>query len=174
MNPMQEIKIEKITINIGVGKEQSNLEKAMKLIKTITGIEPIKTITKKRIPSWGVRPGLPLGCKITIRKAKAKEILKRLLEAKDNKLTLTQFDERGNVAFGIHEYIEIPGIKYDPEIGIIGLQVCVTLERPGYRVKKRKNKTSKISKSHLIKKQESIEFMKKEFKIQIAGEAAWQ
>lgn len=172
MNPMQQIKIEKITINIGVGKEQSNLDKAIKLIKTITGIEPIKTITKKRIPSWGVRPGLPLGCKITLRKQKAKEILKKLLDAKENKLTLTQFDERGNIAFGIHEYIEIPGIKYVPEIGIMGLQVCVTLERPGYRIKRRKNRTNKISQSHLIKKQESIDFMKKEFNIQIAGESA--
>ncbi len=172
MNPMQQIKIEKITINIGIGKQQSNLDKAIKLIKTLTGIEPIKNITNKRIPSWGVRPGLPLGCKITLRKQKAKDILKRLLEAKENKLTDTQFDERGNIAFGIHEYIEIPGTKYDPEIGMMGLQVCVTLEKPGYRIKRRKNKTSKIAKSHLIKKQDSIEFMKKEFNVQLAGETA--
>jgi len=170
MNPMRAIRIEKITLNIGAGKEQTKLEKGIKLLKNITGINPIKTTTSKRIPGWGLRPGLPIGCKLTLRKEKAKEILARLLEAKNNQLDPNQFDMNGNVSFGIPEYIDIPGVKYDPEIGVIGLEVCVTLERPGFRIKRRKIKKRKISLRHSIKKEEAIEFMGKNFKIRV-GEA---
>jgi len=67
MNPMKVIRIEKITLNIGAGKDQNRLDKAKILLKHVTGIEPVKTVTKKRIPNWGLRPGLPIGCKITLR-----------------------------------------------------------------------------------------------------------
>jgi|SRR3989344_4426539 len=167
MNPMKNIRIEKLTLNIGAGKEQAKLEKGVLLLKTITGIDPVKTITNKRIPSWGVRPGLPIGCKLTLRKQSAKELIKRLLKAKENKLKESNFDNLGNVSFGIHEYIDIPGIEYDPKIGVLGLQVCITLERPGYRIKKRKLKQKKIAKSHVIKKQDALDFMKKEFNVNV-------
>ena len=126
---MRYIRIEKITLNMGTGKDQTNLEKGMKLLKMITGIDPIKTIARKRIPGWGVRPGLPIGCKLTLRKDAAKKVLARLLEARDNLLSPHQFDANGNLAFGLTEYIDIPDVKYDPEIGIMGLEVCVTFER---------------------------------------------
>src|SRR3989338_1238596 len=158
MNPMKNIRIEKLTLNIGAGKEQAKLEK---------GVLLLKTITNKRIPSWGVRPGLPIGCKLTLRKQSAKELIKRLLKAKQNKLKESNFDNLGNVSFGIHEYIDIPGIEYDPKIGVLGLQVCITLERPGYRIKKRKLKQKKIAKSHVIKKQDALDFMKKEFNVNV-------
>ena len=167
MNPMKNIRIEKLTLNIGAGKEQAKLEKGVLLLKTITGIDPVKTITNKRIPSWGVRPGLPIGCELTLRKQSAKELIKRLLKAKENKLKESNFDNLGNVSFGIHEYIDIPGIEYDPKIGVLGLQVCITLERPGYRIKKRKLKQKKIAKSHVIKKQDALDFMKKEFNVNV-------
>jgi len=169
MNPMRAIKIEKVTLNVGVGKEQTKLEKGMLLLKNITGVDPVKTFTNKRIPSWGLRPGLPIGCKITLRKKKAEEILKRLLDAKSNKLSLYQFDEDGNIAFGIHEYIDIPGAKYDPKIGIMGLEVCVTLERPGFRIKRRRIMKRKIPNRHKTKKEETMEFMKKKFNVEIEG-----
>jgi large subunit ribosomal protein L5 len=164
---MKTIKIEKVTLNVGAGKDQNKLDKAILLLKMITGIEPVKTVTKKRIPSWGLRPGLPIGCKITLRKTQAAELLKKLLEAKDNQLEESQFDEAGNISFGVHEYIDVPGAKYDPKIGIMGFQVCVTLERPGFRVKRRVLKRAALSKAHNITKQEAMEFMKNEFKINI-------
>ena len=170
MNSMKQIKIEKITLNIGAGKDQNRLAKSIKLLKNITGIEPIKTFTTKRIPTWGLRPGLPIGCKLTIRKDKAKEILKRLLESRDNILIPTHFDENGSIAFGIPEYIDIPGVDYDPEIGIMGLEVCVTLERPGFRIKRRKVQKKKIPPKHKIGKEDAMEFMKKEFNIKVGEE----
>ncbi|HZX45318.1 MAG TPA: 50S ribosomal protein L5 [Candidatus Nanoarchaeia archaeon] len=167
---MRQVRIEKITMNVGAGKDQSRLDKGVLLLKAITGISPVKTFTNKRIPSWGLRPGLPIGCKLTLRRKIAREVLKKLLDAKDNKLTLKQFDPEGNIAFGIHEYIDIPGVKYDPKIGIMGLEVCITFERPGYRVKHRKIMNRKIASSHRIKKEEVIDYMKKEFDVKIGEE----
>ena len=170
MNAMRSIKIEKVTLNIGAGKDQSKLEKGLILLNAIAQATPVKTITNKRIQEWGLRPGLPIGCKLTLRKEKAVKILPRLLEAIEHKLAARQFDENGNVAFGIHEYIEIPGVKYDPKIGIMGLEVCVTLERPGYRIKRRRLMARKIPTRHRIKKEEAIEFMTKNFNISLEEE----
>src|SRR3989339_1548578 len=170
MNAMRSIKIEKVTLNIGAGKDQSKLEKGLILLNAIAQATPVKTITNKRIQEWGLRPGLPIGCKLTLRKEKAVKILPRLLEAIEHKLAARQFDENGNVAFGIHEYIEIPGVKYDPKIGIMGLEVCVTLERPGYRIKRRRFMARKIPTRHRIKKAEAIEFMAKNFNISLEEE----
>ena len=167
MNLMREIKIEKITLNIGAGKDQPKLDKAVLLLKSISGKNPVKTFTNKRIEEWGLRPGLPIGCKLTLRKKAAQELLARLLDAKDNKLTEIQFDNSGNISFGISEYIDIPGVKYDPNIGIMGLQVCITLERPGFRIKRRKLERKKIPLRHSIKKEDAIDFMKKAFKVKI-------
>ena len=167
---MRNLRIEKVTLNIGAGKDQVKLEKGINLLKNITGLKPVKTFTSKRIPEWGLRPGLPIGCKLTIRKGKAIEILKRLLDAKDFNLKINQFDNNGNVSFGIHEYIDIPGVKYDPKIGIIGLEVCVTLERPGFRIKRKKIGKKKIAKKHKINKEEAIEFMKKKFDLKVGEE----
>lgn len=170
MNVMKNIRVEKITLNIGAGKDQTKLEKGMILLKNITGLNPVKTSTSKRIPEWGLRPGLPIGCKLTLRRAKALEVLKRLLDAKDYKLKPSQFDSSGNLSFGIHEYIDIPGVKYDPKIGIMGLEVCVTLERPGFRVKRKKKGRKKISIKHKIAKEDAIEFMKTKFNVEVGEE----
>ncbi len=171
MNPMQQPRIEKLTLNIGAGKDQTRLEKGVAVLKMITGIDPIKTITKKRIPTWGLRPGLPIGCKLTLRKHKAVDVLKRLLQAKDNTLAPTYFDNAGNISFGIHEYIDIPGATYDPKIGVLGLQVCLTLEKPGFRIKRRKIQQKHIPKKHTITKEEAITFMQKTFNIKMGEHA---
>jgi len=139
-NPLRKIRIEKITLNVGVGKDEETMKRGLKLLKKITGIEPIKTVTKKRIPAWELRPGLQIGCKLT---------------------------KQGNFSFGIPEYIDIPGVDYDPELKVLGLEVAVTLERPGYKVKKRKVQPRKIGKAHLITPAEAKEFMKKEFGVNL-------
>jgi large subunit ribosomal protein L5 len=170
MNAMKQIRIEKLTLNFGAGANQDNLKKGMKLLKNLTGIEPIKTISDKRIPSWSVRPGLPVGCKITLRGQKANDLLIRLLKAKENKLLPNHFDDRGNVSFGIHEYIDVPDLTYDTSIGIIGFQVSITLKRPGFRIKERKKLKRKIGRSHLITQKDSIDFFKNTFKISVEEE----
>ena len=172
MNPMQSVRIEKVTLNIGAGKEQTKVERGVMLIKHITGITPIKTITSKRIPSWGLRPGLPIGCKLTLRNKHAKELLGRLLKAKENKLLSSQFDQCGNISFGIPEYIDIPGVKYEPKIGVAGFEVCVTLGKPGHRVKRRKICKKKVGKNQLVTKSQAINFVKTEYDTTVIGETA--
>ena len=169
-NLMKNIKIDKLTMNIGAGKEQTILNKAISVIKDITGKDPVKTVTNKRIASWGLRTGLPIGCKLTLRKNDIPELLKRLLIAKDNILNVKSFDDHGNVSFGIKEHIDIPGTRYDPKIGILGLQACITLSRPGFRIKKRKLNKARLGKNHKISQQEAIDFMKTAYNIKIQEE----
>ena len=158
-NAMKEIRIEKITLNIGAGKNEELLKKGLKLLNKITSTKPVETKTKKRIPGWGLRPGLAIGCKVTVRKDCA-QLLKRLVAAKDNVLEHRNFDNQGNFSFGIPEYIDIAGLEYDPELKIMGLEAAVTLERPGFRVRKRTLKAAPLGKGHQISKEEAISFVK--------------
>jgi large subunit ribosomal protein L5 len=169
-NVMKGIRIEKLTLNIGAGKEQAVLEKGVLLLKNITGLQPVKTITQKRIANWGLRPGLPIGCKLTFRKEKAEALAKRLLLARDNVLSKNNFDDNGNVSFGIREYIDIPEAKYDPKIGIMGLQASLTLQRPGFRIKRRKIMKRSIPRKHRVSQDEAIVFMKNNFSVKIKEE----
>ena len=162
---MKNIRIEKVTLNIGAGKDQKVLDKAITLLENITGIKPIKTTTNKRIQSWGLRPGLPIGCKITLRGAEALKIVDRLLYAKDNVLDESFFDDEGNISFGIKEYVDIKDAKYDPSIGMMGLQATITLSRPGFRVKNRRIRPSRIPRGHRISREEAIGFMKEKYSI---------
>ena len=165
MNNSRDIRIEKLTLNIGAGKSQDKLDKGLKLLEMLTGAKPVKTITNKRIAGWGLRPGLPIGCKVTIRGVKTTELLNKLLGAVDHKLDAKQFDDQGNIAFGVKEYIDIPDVEYEPEIGVLGFQVCVTLSRNGFRIKRRRLQKKKIGPKHKITQQDSIDFMKTKFKI---------
>jgi large subunit ribosomal protein L5 len=169
MADLRDIKVAKLTLNIGAGKSTDKLDKGLKLLEMLTKLKPVKTLSKKRIAGWGIRPGLPIGCKVTIRGAQASELLKQLLGAIDNNLKEKQFDNEGNISFGIREYIDIPGIEYDPEIGVLGMQVCASLERPGFRIKRRRLLKKKVGKKHRVSKDDAMEFMKSSFNV-IFGE----
>nr|AMR06938.1 ribosomal protein L5 [uncultured archaeon] len=169
INPMQVPRIEKVVVNIGAGESGEKLIKAEKLLERLIERKPIRTISKHKIPSWGLKKGDPIGCKVTLRGKEAEEFLKRGFSAKDNQLKESNFDEYGNFSFGVHEYIDIPGIKYDPDIGIFGMDIAVTMERPGYRIKRRKLKKKKIPTRNLLSREESIEFIKKKFGINISS-----
>ncbi len=166
-NPMRKIRIEKITLNVGAGKDEDKLKKGLKLLKNITGIEPLKTITHKRIPTWALRPGLAIGCKVTLRGKKAEALLKNLLEAREKMLSAKQFDGQGNFSFGIPEYVDIPQVDYDPEIKVMGLEVAVTLERPGFHISRRKMQKRCIPIRHRISPHEAQEFMREQFGVKI-------
>jgi len=170
MNKMEEMRIEKVTLNLGTGGPGERLDKAMKLLFNITGAKPLPTRTKKRIATWGIRPGLSIGCKVTIRGEKANLLFKRLAEAKNHTLNSKNFDSSGNLSFGIPEYLDIPGAEYDMSIGIIGLEAAVTLERPGFRIARRKIKKRKLPKKVRIKRDETINFISSTYGVKIEGE----
>lgn len=167
---MRTIKVAKLTLNFGAGTDQKKLAKGVKLISMIAGKEPVRTKTTKRIPGWGLRPGLPIGCKLTIRGKEAEDLIIRFISAKDNSLSLKNFDDNGNVSFGIAEYVDIPGTKYDPELGMLGLEVSITLERAGFRLKNRKVMKRKIPLHHRISKDDAVTFFKDNYKITIKEE----
>jgi len=167
MNPMREIRIEKVVLNIGCGGDLQKIERAEKLLKKITGREKVLITKSRKRSTFGIAKGKPIGVKVTLRKKDAEEFLKRAFSAIDNRLKASFFDEEGNFSFGIKEYIDLPGIKYDPSIGMLGLDVCVTLERPGFRIKRRKIQRRKIPKEHRISKEEAMEWVKKKFGVEI-------
>lgn len=165
-NKMREIKVAKVTVNMGVGPEQNEMKTGQKIIEKITESKAVQTKCKVRQPKWGIRPGLPIGLKVTLRNKKATEFLKRALAAKENSLTKKCFDNQGNFGFGIHEYIDLPGVKYDPSLGVRGFDVLITLERAGYRVKRRKIQTRKVGNKHLIGKSDAVAFVQKQFGVE--------
>ena len=166
MNRMRNIRLEKVTINMGVGEAGPKLEKAKKLVQKLSDNKIVVTKAHKRT-TFGIAKNRPIGVKVTLRGKKAMEFLKSALSVLDNRLKVSQFDDNGNFSFGIKEYIHIPGMRYDPDIGIMGMDVCVTLSRPGFRIKERRVRPKKIGKKHRITKEESQEWTKREMGIEI-------
>lgn len=165
MNPMRKLRIDKVTVNMGVGEGGERLAKAEALLEKLTEQKPTKTYAKSTNPTFGIRKGLPIGCKVTLRGERAEKFLERALQAIGRKIKLSSFDKYGNVSFGIREHIDLPGVKYDPAIGIYGMDVCLTIERPGFRVKRRKIRPSKVGRSHLVNREEAVEFLKNKYNV---------
>jgi large subunit ribosomal protein L5 len=158
--PMLKPRIEKVIVNISVGKSGEPLEKAEKVLKEITGRTPCKRKAKTSIRDFGIRKGESIASIVTLRKEDAVEFLKKVLPVVDNKISRKSFDGQGNVSFGLKEHIEIPGVKYDPEIGVFGMDVCITMARPGYRVKNRRIRNTKLGTRHVLTPDEAVIFIK--------------
>jgi len=165
-NPMRNIGLEKLTLNMGAGEAGPGLDKSKKLLEFISQSKVVITHTHKR-STFGPAKGRPIGVMVTLRGEKARELLTKLLQANDNKIKPTQFDKNGNFSFGIKEYIHIPGFKYDPDIGIMGFDVAVTLTRPGFRVSKKRIRPGKVGVAHRIKPEEAMEWAKKELNVEV-------
>lgn len=162
---MRQIKIEKITLNIGCGDDKAKIEKATKLLEYLTEKKPMITLSKKR-STFGVTKGKPIGVMVTLRGKTAAEFLKRALEGIEKKIKSSQFDADGNFSFGIKEYIDIPGVRYKHDIGMLGFDVAVTLERPGFSIKRRRIQKRKIPRKHKINKEEALNWLKSSFGVE--------
>ena len=164
-NPMRRIFVEKVVLNIGCGGDVQKIERAFKLLQKLTNRKPVITYSRKR-STFGIPKGRPIGVKVTLRKKEAVEFLKKAFKAID-KLSTKSFDDWGNFSFGIKEYIDFPNVKYDPKLGIKGMDICVSLERPGYRIKRRKIGRRRIGKKHKITKEEAINFVEGIFAVKV-------
>lgn len=167
---MEKIKINKVTLNIGVGDSGDKLQKAEKLLQELTAQKPVRTYGKKTISEWNVKKFAPIGVKVTLRGEKAKKFLERAFVAVENVVKPTQFDSSGNLSFGVKEYIELPGSKYDPDIGMFGFDVSVNLERMGYRIARRKKLQRKLPANVRIAPAEARKFIEENFKVKVGGE----
>jgi len=164
---MLQPRIEKVVVNLNIGKSGEPLEKAVSVLNEISGQTPYKAKAKKSIRDWGIRQGEPIACVVTLRREKGMAFLKKVLPVIDNKIPKRAFDEIGNFAFGLKEHIDIPGIKYDPEIGIFGMDVCIAVNRPGQRIKIRRKQTKHIGKKHLLTPEESMEYVRQTLGVEI-------
>lgn len=157
---MNQFKMEKVVLNIGGTGEK--LDKGVILLEKLTNKKPVKVKATKRIPSWQVRPGLEVGTKVTLRGKSAEEILKKLLPGVDNTLKEKQVQDNF-FSFGIHEYIEIPGVDYIREVGILGFEITVVFMRAGKHVELKKMKCSKRPKRIKVKKEEIINYLENKY-----------
>ncbi|ABL77652.1 50S ribosomal protein L5 [Thermofilum pendens] len=166
-HPMRRVFIGKVVVNIGVGEGGERLMKAAKLLEELTGQKPSLRPAKKTVREFGVKKGENIGVMVTLRGEKAINFLKKALAAVDYKIHEKSIDRHGNVAFGVKEHILIPGVKYDPEVGIFGFDVIIAMERPGYRVARRRRKKSKVPARHRVTKEETITFLEKILGVQV-------
>ena len=148
-------KVEKITVNIGVGEAGERLGKAETVLKNITNHKPVRTISKTTNKDWSIREGMPLGCKVTLRGEEARNFLINALKTRGNKMSDYSFDGEGNLSFGVPDHTLFKDQKYDPSIGIFGMDICITIEKAGYRIKRRRIDRRKIPHKHRVKKEET-------------------
>ena len=160
-------RIEKVTINIGVGEAGERLKKAELLLQNITGHKPVETLSKTTNKDWSIRKQMPIGCKVTLRGKDANEFLKEALSTRDNKMADYSFDDEGNLSFGIPDHTLFKSQKYDPNIGIFGMDICITMGKPGYRVKRRRVARSRIPYRHRVGKEETIKFFSENFNVEV-------
>jgi len=166
-NPMRELKIGKVIVNISVGTSGEPLDNAMTIVKQLTGQQPCQRAAKQTIRSFNLRKKEPMACMVTLRRAAANEFLRKALQAVGRTLNSKSFDRQGNFAFGIKEHIDIPGTRYDPRLGITGMDVMVTVERPGYGVSRKKRRQAKVGSRHRVTPEESIRYIVEAYGVEV-------
>ncbi|WP_348611441.1 50S ribosomal protein L5 [Halobaculum rarum] len=164
---MREPRIEKVVVHMGVGQGGRELANGEDILEEITGQNTVRTTAKRAIGEFDIRPGDPIGAKVTLRGEDADEFLETALELAD--LSASQFDDTGNVSFGVAEHTEFPSQEYDPQIGIYGLDVTVTLTRPGYRVSQRDKVTRSIPTGHRMSVDDAVAFLEREFDVEVTA-----
>ena len=167
MSGMRDLHVEKVVVNIGVGEAGERLVKAEKVLEMVTGQKPVETISKTVNRDLGIRQGMPLGCKVTLRGDVAEDFVRKALVIREMRVPVYSFDPEGNMSFGITDYTDFDGMKYDPEIGIFGMDISVVLRRPGNRITKRALLKRRIPKDHRVGRDEAIQFMKDKFKVEV-------
>ena len=164
---MRQAKVQKVVVNIGVGDAGERLVKAQKVLEMLTKHKPKITTAKITNRDLGVREGMPIGCKVTLRGDEAEKFLTRALLTREQRIASYSFDREGNLSFGVPDYTDFDGMRYDPEIGIFGMDVSVVIQRPGYRITQRRVMKRRLPKEHRMTREEAIVFMKQKFNAEV-------
>jgi large subunit ribosomal protein L5 len=166
-NAMRQPRLEKVVVNIGVGEGGEKLIKAEKVLSMVTGRKPVRTLARVANREWALRRGTPIGCKVTLRGDDARKFLKKALEVRNNVVPWYNFDDAGNLNFGIPDYTDFEGMKYDPDIGIYGMNITAVITRKGNRVRSRRVLRSRPGRRHVMDREEATAWVAKEFSVQV-------
>jgi len=166
-NPNRAIRVIKIVVNAGVGESGENRTKAEKVLQMITRQKPVATRSHSTNRDFGIRKGQEIGAKVTLRGPAAVDFLGRAFEARDRQLDVDSIDRNGNFSFGIADYTDFTGMKYDPQIGIHGMDIAVELGRMGYRVRARKFCSRPIPRSIRSTPVETRTFLETTYQVKI-------
>lgn len=164
---MRDIYIDKVVVHMGVGESGDKLVKGENIMKTISKQTPIRTIAKMTQPAFSIRKGQPIGCKVTLRGKTARDFFETSLKIVNNTLFESQLDRSGNFSFGIEEHTDFPGMSYDPQIGIYGMDINVVLERRGIRITRRRMEQKKLPAKQRVSKQDAIAFLKEKYQVEV-------
>jgi large subunit ribosomal protein L5 len=164
-NPMTKPTLDKVTVHISVGEGGQKLINAENIVKTLTGQATVRTSAKKTQPIFGIRKGQAIGCKTTLRRERASAFLRSSLETRQNFVHEFQFDDTGNVSFGIVDHTDFPGMTFDPQIGIFGMDVIVSLKKPGYRVARRRAAQRRVPIGHRVTREQAISFLQNNYNV---------
>lgn len=165
LHEMRVPRIDKVVVHMGVGRGGRDLQDAEAILEEITGQQSVRTLAKSTIPEFGIRDGDPIGAKVTLRGDAAQSFLEEAFQYAE--ISRHQFDETGNVSFGIDEHTDFAGQSYDPDIGIYGLDVTVRLVRPGYRVSQRDSRSQSIPSNHRLTPEDAIAFLEREYDVEV-------
>lgn len=166
-NPMREVRIEKVVVNIGVGEAGERLIQAEELLQELTGRQPTRTTASKKAAGFGIRRGQEVGVKATLRGEDAEQFLDEALFTRGHRLPGWIFDDNGNLSFGVDDHTDFEKMNYDPDVGIFGLDVTVVLERPGTRVEKRRIRSSSIGEKQRVHWEDAMDLMEDKFGVEV-------
>jgi large subunit ribosomal protein L5 len=164
-NRWRAVRILKIVVNTGVGESGDPRTKAERVLQMVTKQKPVATRSKSTNRDFGIRQGQEIGAMVTLRGAAAWDFLTRALDARDRQFDPESIDRSGNFSLGLSDYTDFAGMKYDPEIGIRGMDICVTMGRAGYRIRDRLRNGRTIPRAQRVTPEETRRFLAEKFHV---------
>ncbi|MFY9716323.1 MAG: 50S ribosomal protein L5 [Thermoplasmata archaeon] len=166
-NPHRALRVIKVVVNAGVGESGEARTKAERVLEMVTHQKPVPTISHSTNRDFGIRKGQEIGAKVTLRGASANDFLARAFEARDRQLDGASIDRNGSFSFGISDYTDFAGLKYDPQIGIHGMDIAVEIGRAGYRIRNRRICSRSLPRSLRSTRDETRAFLAGTFQVNV-------